>query len=218
MPMVLEPCGQSDDLKKFGKMEFYITKKKCFEVHPLLIKFEVNIIPRGMFCLLVTQLKKENADWGLVGENNPHTKEFYRFSNMVTFCIGGNGNHYLSIIDKVFYLKIHATSTNHTSPPYKIAQKAVTESLGLINKKFGCHFSEIQYGFFCRGPNSLESTKHVSFISTRENIEDAIWTSCSGYKDHKMKLDKHHTVWLKVRTHVNTYVHSLQLHTSNVTV
>ena len=214
IPMVLEPCGESKSLKRFGKMVFYKTEKEKFEVQPLLIKFEVNIIPRGMFCLLVAQLKNDNPDWELVGENDPHKQEFYRFSNMVTFCIDSYGNHYLSIIDKAFYLKIHATSKRNTSPPYKEAQKAVTKSLKLIDKRFGHHFSEIQYGFFCRSQHALEITedtfeytedvsespKHLSCIFKCENIEDIVCASCSGYEGHKMKLEEHHTVWFKVYT------------------
>ena len=208
MPIVLESCGGSNEQlhkeceQSLWKMVSYKSEKDSIEVQPLLLKFEVNIIPRGMFCLLVTQLKEENPKWRLYGENIPHKKLFYRFSNMVTFSIDDYETYYLSIIDKAFYLRIHAyvRSECKISPPYYKIQKAITKSLESISDKFGSPFNEIQYGFFCYHKYPLESTKHLSFIPKCENFENAESAKCN--KDHTMKLEEHHMVWLKVYTQI----------------
>ena len=195
MPSVLPPCSKSNDQlneNMFGKMMFYKTATESFKVEPLIIKFDVNIIPRGMFCLLVSKLKQKNPKWELFSENNPFNEWFCRFSDMVTFHMGGY-TYFLSILDKVFYLEVYVRSKCKSSPPYMNAREAVTESLECINIQFGHIFNKVRYGFLCSHRNP--STKHFSFIS-EENIKDAVSATCNEF--HKMDLEERHTVWFKV--------------------
>ena len=200
MPIVLPPFSGSGE-NIFKKMKLCDSSEA-----PLIIKFDINIIPRGMFCLLVTQLKKEQPDWKLP-KNDPHVPHYYQHSNLAIFSID-DGNHCFSLLDKVFYLEIRISKS---SPSYMKVQEAVTNSLRSNKQKFGFQFDEIRYGFLCSEHHRFEhsdqnpSTKHFCFLPKCMEIEDGITVECD--KGHKMTLEKKHTTWFKVA--IYTRIHNI---------
>ena len=194
MPIVLPPYKWSDKQecvhkKILGEMKHYETKDS-FEVKPLVISFCVDFIPRGMFCLLVTELIKRNPKWKLHPENDVST---YQFNNLATFRMS-DGSHYLSLHNKIFYLQVYVRKKN--SKPslcsaFLEAQKAVTSSLKSISNSFDerFHTSNMRYGFSCtcKEPPFF----HVSYIE----VSECKYATLADCGTTHMSLTKEHKIW-----------------------
>ena len=181
MPALLNPAPQNLSLSEFGKA-FYDT---------LYVMYKGTLLPRGMFCCLVTLLAKKQKTFKIL-ENN-------MYKNLIVFqkiTDENESQNYLVLSDKINYMTVELYQQNQYNLLHKIHYELV-EALQEVCKKMRLSY-QFQFGLACRTKscqekNSKKDTATVAIVDLRHNFCPKMM-SCRGC-GMSVTLDYNQLLW-----------------------
>ena len=203
MPSLLDSCDLTNVQSKVPEQSKFMTAaKEIRDSEPLLIQFKAfgntslkpfqrcnnNYFPRGIFCFLVVQLIY-SAELMLTDEP--------AYDNFVIF-IYKKTSHYITIIDRIFFLEIQVThKSENCGPVHDIILNIIVKALFEVGNILNININ-LEYGFWCRECKTSNG-RHISIL-------DEHYNHAYCFKREPTTLEISHKVWLKVCAH-----HSNQL-------
>ena len=198
MPSLLNSCDLTDVQNKVPeKSKFMTAAKEIRDSESLLIQFKSldntslkpfqrcnnNYFPRGIFCFLVVQLIY-SAELMLTDES--------AYDNFAIF-IYRKTSHYITIIDRIFFLEIHVThkSDNH-APVHDIILNIIIKALFEVGNILNINV-DLECGFWCKECKAFNG-RHISIV-------DEYYNHAYCFKRKPTTLEIPHKVWLMVRAY-----------------
>ena len=202
MPCLLSSCNLAKDLQNifqtYGTNCVFADNNPdvAISVEPLLIQFtssgQTGSFPRGVYCCLVVQLLQDNPQW-IVQLSTDMNKKI--FNNLVTFFLEDRDHgHYITLIDRLFYLEIHVTHGYHDKIFHSFAVhhcilKTVSKALCKVGKYLNfCDFN-LSYSFICHECKNSE----VHMTKLREAINKYLFCYCNN----PTKMTLSHKIWFQ---------------------
>lgn len=154
---------------------------------PLLVRFDGNFIPVGIFSALVVELG--SPTWEL--ESNE------RFKNRVTFLV--NGETYVHILCKPTFIEIRTDSTSERS--MNKMRSSVEQALQNLLEKYGhTKGMDFFYGFYCPSSLSVGCKAHFAECRPRKRQETPKSFKCEycSTDPHSLERNPTHNAWFQV--------------------
>ena len=190
MPSLLKSLNISDHKSSIpGESNF---TSLTSEPQPLLIQFEsvdaTNSFPRGFLCFLVVQLI-QSTNWELYKRN--------AYNNILTFFKVNNG-YYVTLVDKVFFLKIIVSHDDtDMAPIHHEVLQTIERAISAVIQRLNIEI-KLKYGFQCKMCQDSEEV-HMTYLVENDNK----FCYCDGEKI--TKLENSHKIWLSALSEVCKY-------------
>ena len=210
MPTILPPWSGENTLteKEYGKPVAFTVDGQCIspEVEPLLIEFTFGTVPRGLFGFLIVQLLQDNPDtFKLYGKNKILRR---RCCNFISFVV--KRCCFVSLWDKISFLKLQVTVKGDLPSYHYKAQTAVTKALKKVCGEFNWKLNDCHYGFLCHEHAEDFQSEHLALLyesfdnlplpvlCTNQPFPDEMLERAHCRHQQAMPLSMEHSIWFKV--------------------
>ena len=183
MPSLLNSCDVTNLRGKIpGTNKFIFGTNETVHSEPLLIEFKLNdntkSFPRGIFCFLAVELV-HSTNWEIYKQAH---------DNLLSF-IKKDTAHYITLIDRIFFLEVQVTSKSENSmPDHSKVFDTIHHALCEVGNTLNANIKP-QYGFWCKG---CENPKEMHISLLEKNCD-----YCYCIDKEPTTLDKPHMVWFK---------------------
>ena len=205
IPFILPACNlkqNSELLEQYGHLQGV----------SLLVKFQLGLLPIGMFCSLIVELLQHSPrSWHpqFLHEGVHHT-----FSNLITFQI--HNGYFFSLLNKVSYLEVQIRhpEEDFSIPVHNGVYNYLVYALTEVCIHLNFDFEKLQFGFLCQCGKGIDN--HIAVVP--DITSSMLHAECSLDSLHLVKLDSSHLVWFTLAKassmnngmliYIHTYMHT----------
>ena len=191
MPALLNPSPENIDMSTYGR--------KIYDT--LIVKFESEYVPRGVFCCLVVECMKNAIGWSIL-----HGETAYK--DLIIFQISTDLDLYVFLKDKIESITFEIYHNNKSSlqmGPNKLCC-TLSESLKAVCSQLKLS-SEVCLGFSCKRPTCGGFAWVQNELHFNQKI--SVCEKCN----HRWRLQNDQMIWFspqKVHKHFNIVILHLQ--------
>ena len=140
-----------------------LRKSYCDKVEPLIVCWNNKVIPRGLFCTLITFLLKDDRIKLVELDKQSKETNFYRNAIQLVYKPAGG----ILIIDSVTYIEIYYDGPQ--SNCYEV-KEIIFKCLRATIEELHCSdgYLELQIHFFCKMKKCTHSSVHLCSLSERD--------------------------------------------------